>query len=114
LRTTIATRNGSCWWDVDHAGWVVTLDSPERQAFSGRTLEEGLAWCLVWLMAPELGIGPFRVCCVLAETGTLCIARILGMTGFGNRENRSCSAAWRRTRRRRFGVVVASRTTPTR
>jgi hypothetical protein len=29
--------------------------------FSGRTLEEALAWCLVWLMAPELGSGPFRV-----------------------------------------------------
>jgi hypothetical protein len=28
-------------------------------AFSGRTLEEGLAWCLVWLMAPELGLGRF-------------------------------------------------------
>jgi hypothetical protein len=39
---------------------VVTLDSP-RQQFSGRTLEEALAWCLVWLMAPEIGVGPFRV-----------------------------------------------------
>ena len=55
----IATRGGSCWWDVDHAGWVVTLDAPERQEFSGKTLEEALAWYLVWLMAPELGIGPF-------------------------------------------------------
>src|SRR5215207_5980249 len=51
LRAAIATRGGYCWWDVDHAGWVVTLDSP-REQFSGRTLEEGLAWCLVWLMAP--------------------------------------------------------------
>ena len=57
----IATRRGYCWWDVDHAGWVVTLDSPERQEFYGRTLEEALAWCLVWLMAPEIGVGPFRV-----------------------------------------------------
>jgi hypothetical protein len=39
----------------------VTLSSPEEQTFYGRTLEEGLAWCLVWLMAPELGVGPFRV-----------------------------------------------------
>jgi transcriptional regulator with XRE-family HTH domain len=62
LRAAIATRRGSCWWDVDHAGWVVTLNSSERQEFYGRTLEEGLAWCLVWLMAPELGIGPFLVC----------------------------------------------------
>ena len=61
LRAAIATRRGSCWWDVDHAGWVVTLSSPERQEFYGRTLEEGLAWCLVWLMAPEIDVGPFLV-----------------------------------------------------
>jgi hypothetical protein len=30
---------------------------PEEQTFSGRTRNEGLAWCLVWLMFPELGIG---------------------------------------------------------
>ena len=59
LRNAIAERRGYCCWDVDHAGWVVTLLSPERQEFYGRTLEEGLAWCLVWLMAPELGAGPF-------------------------------------------------------
>jgi hypothetical protein len=35
-------------------------DSLEEQAFYGRTLEEALAWCLVWLMASELGVGPFR------------------------------------------------------
>jgi hypothetical protein len=58
LRAAIATRGGYCWWDVDHAGWVVTLDAP-RETFYGRTLEEGLAWCLVWLMAPEIGVGPF-------------------------------------------------------
>jgi hypothetical protein len=40
---------------------VVTLHSPEEQGFYGRTLEEPLAWCLVWLMFPELGIGPFLV-----------------------------------------------------
>jgi hypothetical protein len=45
----------------EHAGWVVTLHSPDEQDFSGKTLEEALAWCLVWLMAPELGIGPFLV-----------------------------------------------------
>ena len=38
-------RPGSCWWDVDHAGWVVTLDAPERQKCSGPTLEEALAGC---------------------------------------------------------------------
>jgi hypothetical protein len=61
LRAAIATRRGSCFWTVDHAGWVVTLQSPEEQDFYGRSLEEGLAWCLVWLMAPELGVGPFLV-----------------------------------------------------
>jgi hypothetical protein len=43
--------------------------SNEEHAFSGRTLEEGLAWCLVWLMAKgtpgdwghEIGAGPFVV-----------------------------------------------------
>ena len=59
LRAAIAIRRGYCFWDVDDAGWVVTLHSPVEQAFHGRTLEEALAWCLVWLMAPELGIGPF-------------------------------------------------------
>jgi hypothetical protein len=47
--------------------WVVTLDSPERQALNGRTLEEALAWCLEWLMTKgtpgdwghEIGNGPF-------------------------------------------------------
>jgi hypothetical protein len=47
---------------VDHAGWVVTLGSPERHEFYGPTLEEALGWCLVWLMVPEIGAGPFRVC----------------------------------------------------
>jgi len=60
LRAAISIR-GSCWWDVDHAGWVVPLDSLERQEVYGRTLEEALAWCLVWLMAPEIGVGPFLV-----------------------------------------------------
>jgi hypothetical protein len=54
-----ATRRGSCSWDVDHASWVVTLHSPEEQDVYGKTLEAALAWCLVWLMAPELGVGPF-------------------------------------------------------
>jgi hypothetical protein len=61
LRAAIATRRGYCSWTVDHAGWVVTLHSPEEHDFYGKTLEEALAWCLVWLMAPELGIGPFLV-----------------------------------------------------
>ena len=31
------------------------------RTFSGKTLEEALAWCLVWLMALELGIGSFLI-----------------------------------------------------
>ena len=73
LRRAKATRRGYCSWTVDHAGWVVTLHSPEEPDFSGKTLEEALAWCLAWLMAKgtghpkgldwgyELGIGPFVV-----------------------------------------------------
>jgi hypothetical protein len=43
LLTAIASHRGSCSWDVDHAGWVVTLHSPEEQEFYGKTLEEALA-----------------------------------------------------------------------
>ena len=28
---------------------------------SGRTLEKALAWCLVWLISPEIGVGPLRI-----------------------------------------------------
>jgi hypothetical protein len=59
LRRAIATRRGYCSWDVDHAGWVVTLHSPEEHDFYGRSLEEGLACSLDWVTAPDLGIGPF-------------------------------------------------------
>jgi hypothetical protein len=52
---------GYCSRDVDHADWVVTLHFPEEQYVSGRTQEEDLAWCLVWLMFLELGIGQFLV-----------------------------------------------------
>jgi hypothetical protein len=61
LHRAIAARCGPRSWGVDHARWLVTLHSPEEEDFDGRTLEEGLAWCLVWLMAPELGIRSFLV-----------------------------------------------------
>jgi hypothetical protein len=48
-------------WTVDHAGRVMLLLSPEEQTFYGKTLEEALAWCLVWLVAPEIGVGPFLI-----------------------------------------------------
>ncbi len=59
LRGAIADRRGYVEWDVDHAGWRVDLLSPERESFHGGTLEEALAWCLVWLMFDELGVGAF-------------------------------------------------------
>ena len=43
-------------WEIDHASGVVTLHSCEEQDFCGKTLEEALAWCLVWLMVPKQGI----------------------------------------------------------
>jgi hypothetical protein len=61
LRRAIATRRGSCSWDVDHTSWVVTLHPPEEHDFFGKTLEEALTWCLVWLMASEQGVGLFLV-----------------------------------------------------
>jgi hypothetical protein len=57
IRSAVAGRGGYLSWDVDHAGWIVTLHHPEEQTCFGRTLEEALAWCLVWLMFPEIGIG---------------------------------------------------------
>jgi hypothetical protein len=38
---------------------MLLLMSPERHEFSGMALEDTLAWCLVWLMAPKLGVRPF-------------------------------------------------------
>jgi hypothetical protein len=61
LLSSIAAHRGSCSWTVDHASWVVTLHSPEEHGFYGKTLEDALAWCLMWLMAPEIDVGPFRV-----------------------------------------------------
>jgi hypothetical protein len=61
LISAIADRRGYVDWTVNHAGWVITLMYPEEQTFYGWTLSEGLAWCLVWSMFPELGIGPFLV-----------------------------------------------------
>lgn len=61
ILVAIADRQGYHSWDLDHAGWVVTPHHPEEQIFYGRTLEEALAWCLVWLMAPEIGIGHYLV-----------------------------------------------------
>ncbi len=49
------TRRSECSWDVDYAGWVVTLHSLEEQDIYSETREEALAWCLVWLMAKGTG-----------------------------------------------------------
>lgn len=57
----IADRPSNCSWDVDHAGWVVTLHYPEEQTFHSRTPEEALAWCMVWLWALGIGIRQFTM-----------------------------------------------------
>lgn len=57
-----ATVAGSC--RVELAASIAQLgrsSPPPEQTFHGRTLEEALAWCLVWLMAPEIGIRQFLV-----------------------------------------------------
>lgn len=56
----ISDRRGYVAWDIDHMGWRVDMLSPERQDFHGRTLELALAWCLVWLMYEEMGMGQFE------------------------------------------------------
>jgi hypothetical protein len=38
---------------------AILPDALEAQTFYGKTLEEALAWCLVWLTAADLGSGPF-------------------------------------------------------
>ena len=58
-RTDAATAGGTSTMP----GRVVTgrpKGHSPRETFCGRTLEEALAWCLVWLMAPEIGVGMFR------------------------------------------------------
>lgn len=58
LKGAIADRGGYVAWDVDGAGWVVARLRPEREDFRGPTLDEALAWCLMWLMHGELAFGP--------------------------------------------------------
>ena len=58
LRAAVADWRGYVAWDVDHPGWVVDLLRPERERFFGRAPEEALAWCLVRLLADELGVVP--------------------------------------------------------
>ena len=47
LRRAIATRRGYCDWTVDHAGWVVTLHSPEEQTSTARRWRKASpgVWC---------------------------------------------------------------------
>ena len=35
---------GSCFWTVDHAGWVVMLFWPDDRGSYEKTLEEALVW----------------------------------------------------------------------
>ncbi len=59
LKAAIADRRGDVAWDIDELGWHVDLLRPDRESFRGARLEEALAWCLVWLMADEWGVGAF-------------------------------------------------------
>ena len=59
LRSAIADQRCYVAWGVDHAGWVVDLLRPEQECFHGRTPEEALDRCLVWLMVDEWGTGAF-------------------------------------------------------
>jgi hypothetical protein len=61
LRAAITSRRRYYPWDVDRPDWEVALHAPHHQDLSGKICEEALAGCLVWLMAPDLGIGPFLV-----------------------------------------------------
>jgi hypothetical protein len=58
LHQAIAGRRGSCSWTRIHTGWVVTLHYPEQRTFFGTSLDEGLGWCLVWLMTREHAARP--------------------------------------------------------
>ena len=51
LQRAIALDRGSCTWQPIYLGWVVTLHYPERRSFFGQSLEEALAWCLLWVVA---------------------------------------------------------------
>jgi hypothetical protein len=53
LQRAIPSHRGSCTWQPIHTGWVVTLHYPERRTFFGQSLEEALAWCLLWVIAPR-------------------------------------------------------------
>ena len=59
LKAAIADRSGYVDWDVDAIGWRVDLLSPDRESFCAGTPEAVPAWCLVWLMTHEWGIGAF-------------------------------------------------------
>ena len=57
LKAAIADRRGYVVWDVDEIGWRVDLLRPDRESFHGGSLEEAVAWCLVWLMNEEWWVG---------------------------------------------------------
>ena len=50
LQRAIALRHGCCTWKPIHLGWVVSLHYPEARTFFGPSLEDALAWCLLWVI----------------------------------------------------------------
>jgi hypothetical protein len=100
----------NCDWTVEHAGWVLILMSPEEQEFYGKTLEEALAWCLVWLMAPALGLRPS----LANSPASTRIATVASQGSSPSPASPECSypasAPHRRYRRSRFHRLQASLT----
>lgn len=60
LQRAIALHHGGCTWKPIHTGWVVTLHSPESRTFFGTSLEDALAWCLLWVRARERTLSILR------------------------------------------------------
>jgi len=53
LQQSLAHRGNCCTWTPIHTGWVVTLHYPEVHSFFGVSLEDALAWCLLWVITRE-------------------------------------------------------------
>ena len=83
-----AVDSGACsldgTQDVGHSRWIVTLHSSDE--------EEGLVWCLVWLMFPELGIGPFLAARRVHREARL---RSIANSSFAGRHEDRCSVGFR-------------------
>ena len=55
LHRAIVLRRGCCTWKPIHTGWVVSLHYPESRTFFGVSLDDALAWCLLWVIVRQRG-----------------------------------------------------------